>query len=162
MERQRMGANAKSWISIHYQRRRVSVKWLFNGFYEFYCCKNNAVTFLHAPFFVVWRHIQNAQIQRKQITMKQENNINFFSHSFVHPFNSLKTISGILFIARCFYFAKFLLHRIWWRNISCTAMISFAESKKKKLISILCVQPKKNGTKKGKSKSQCHDTHYPK
>lgn len=27
---------SKSWTPIHYERRRVSVKWPFNGFYGFY------------------------------------------------------------------------------------------------------------------------------
>lgn len=75
------------------------------------------------PFFVVVPETsENAQIQRKQITMKQENNINFFFvHSLVGSF--ICSIRQKPFLEFCllrvvFAFAKFL-HPIWWRNISC-------------------------------------------
>lgn len=37
---ERMKELPMSWISIHYERRRVVVKWSFNGFHEYYLYKS--------------------------------------------------------------------------------------------------------------------------
>lgn len=131
------------------------------GFMSFIGAKILLLRSCNAPFFVV-EHIENAQIQRKQITMKQENNINFFP-SFLRSF----VRSSIQFAKNHFwnfvYCALFLLlpsFFISFDGIILAACNDFiAESKRETLFHFMLRLAK---MKKKENEIQCHDTHHPK